>query len=649
MNWFKFKADENNSGFCPVNLEQSASKTSWAFQTQGLFWSSPIVDEKENVYIGSSEGFFYALNREGSLLWKYKIKEGPDSLIDSAGVLLGNKIVIPGGDGYLHCLDKRTGKRLWIFKAHHSSEKNHLEGSCVNSFEGNIAGYNGLIYAGSDNGYLYALNYEGQEQWSFKTGMMVWSAPVFDKKEGWLAFGSLDKHLYLLDSKTGKLLTKKKLDGEVKSSPCFDSANRLLFTATSKGTFYCFKVENNQLELLWKRKIKCEIYSSPSFYESRVVFGASNGWFYCFSFQGKLLWKFKADSAILSSPLISQDKKVIFGTSAGALCCLELDTGHLIWKCQLSNDSLRSNLDSSPALSSSGLIYIASYNGKIYCLSFQRAKELAGFLKERAETGLKIEGDNNLSSLYSPVSFKLEGSDNRISPFSIKLSVEPKLNCRFYTSSDGQYIYLVPLEAWQPDRIYHISLSCRHFKHSGWFYNQFKQFSGHILKEKFEIKTPSLTQNNPIKDKKMLIHSLCLFSCRELNSYIAAALFSQKFIVEMFDFEQGRFKALIYQESSKDKQNRSGTLQGRFSGDHFQIKGDMEISAMGATILLKNLYTAGRFSSKEKNTLLFQAPLLKIKGNKQKFYFPGNVLSQIIDYRLKIIGSLQYQMNPNVE
>jgi len=261
-------------------------------------WGSPIIDDKENIYAGSSNGFFYAIDKNGNIIWKYKIEDSPDGLIDSAACFAGDdKVVIPGGDGFLHCVEKSTGRRLWVFKAYHSDDSEHHKGTHVNSFEGNAVFENGIIYAGSDNGYFYAVDIEGNEKWSFKTGMMIWSAPVFGLENKWMAFGSLDNHIYFVNPESGKLLAKKKLDGAVKSSPCFDPRSSLLFACTSNGAVYCFSIAGLagndvnewtlKISLKWKKKFIGEIYSSPSFHENKLVFGTSRGRLYCLNFHGK--------------------------------------------------------------------------------------------------------------------------------------------------------------------------------------------------------------------------------------------------------------------------------------------------------------------------------------------------------------------------
>lgn len=94
-----------------------------------------------------------------------------------------------------------------------------LKGSVLHIMQGklkvypkNLAGYmfktkwpitsspsisSGIIYFGTVDGYLYALNTDsGEELWKFKTNRKIISSPTI--ANGVIYFGSFDKHLYAL-------------------------------------------------------------------------------------------------------------------------------------------------------------------------------------------------------------------------------------------------------------------------------------------------------------------------------------------------------------------------------------------------------------------------------------------------------------------
>jgi outer membrane protein assembly factor BamB len=67
-------------------------------------------------------------------------------------------------------------------------------------------GYDGTIYTGSDDGYLYAINPDGTSKWLFKAQDAVRSAPTI-ANDGTIYVGSRDCYLYAFDN-DGKLKWK---------------------------------------------------------------------------------------------------------------------------------------------------------------------------------------------------------------------------------------------------------------------------------------------------------------------------------------------------------------------------------------------------------------------------------------------------------
>jgi outer membrane protein assembly factor BamB len=230
--WPTFRNGYLNQGISSVNLRPLRHLSApTASQTKGLIWATPVIDASGVTYFGSADKTLYALEstkhgpnfHSPRLKWSYTLFDRSDSLIDSASAITQDQgmIVIPGGDGFLHAVNLQTGEARWTFEAKGTSSDTHASGTTVNSFEGNVqVGPDGILYAGSDKGYLYAVEpHSGQQKWAFKTRMMIGSSPTIAPNIEWLAFGSGDGHLYLLDPSTGAELDRVKFSGDIKSSP----------------------------------------------------------------------------------------------------------------------------------------------------------------------------------------------------------------------------------------------------------------------------------------------------------------------------------------------------------------------------------------------------------------------------------------------
>ncbi len=77
---------------------------------------------------------------------------------------------------------------------------------------------NGVVYVGSFNGKLYALNAStGTEKWHYITGTAIYSSPAV--ANGVVYVGSNDKNLYALNASTGNLLWSSTAGDAITSSP----------------------------------------------------------------------------------------------------------------------------------------------------------------------------------------------------------------------------------------------------------------------------------------------------------------------------------------------------------------------------------------------------------------------------------------------
>jgi len=80
----------------------------WIYLTVGDVYATPVV-VRDTVYAGDTSGTFYALTREGQLLWQATVK-GPIT----ASALVTNRMVIVGDQlGYVYGLDRWNGRIVW--------------------------------------------------------------------------------------------------------------------------------------------------------------------------------------------------------------------------------------------------------------------------------------------------------------------------------------------------------------------------------------------------------------------------------------------------------------------------------------------------------------------------------------------------------
>jgi outer membrane protein assembly factor BamB len=667
-----------------------SSRVPAAYQTGGLIWGSAVVNPKGDVFVGSADKKVYGLSPTGHLYWSYSIHDRPDALIDSASALASSgMLVVPGGDGYLHAVDSTTGAKLWEFKAYHVDDSTQSSGSSVNSFEGNVQiAPDGTILAGSDNGHLYALDANGHEKWNFQTGMMVWSSPAFHPDGRWLAFGSLDHRLYLLDPKTGKQLFSYDTGSEVKSSPAVDSAGRI-YVGTSGNQLLALSVRptwwgwgGDDLVLDWSFDTKGEVYSSPALYKDKVIFGSLDGNIYAVSTSGNLLWRFPIFASISSSPIVTADGLVVFGARNGKIYVLDAETGVRMFSYRTTDTMVKSNLDASPAVTPDGTIVVGSYDGRIYYLPFEYCwshrsasvcefggnQDLPDFGGDVPSDGtvFRFENENgilspsNTKALYGSSLIRLRIvtfengqfiSNAAVNPVGLSVSAKPHAEGEVMVSSDGKYVNLIPKTFWSPGTTYKIRLRGTYYHQTHWFWDRFKWFFLPEFDAEVTIATDSDGGTAPMaENQSWAVRSMFLYQPQSLETYIPAALDGQAFLYNPFyvDAAKGKYLSVVLPAFPKDtgiipfaEPSRAFSMGGSMRGHSIRAEGKFALAAMGGAAQFDRALFVGRLGDDgtlNRAEFFVLTPCLNLKGNGSSYVFPMALIDATCDSQLRLVG-----------
>jgi outer membrane protein assembly factor BamB len=139
------------------------------------------------AYLGHYDNKLICIDRQKKRIdWEYQDKDNPDAFFSSPAV--GKDCVLIGSrNDYLHCVDRKTGERIWVFKT-----RDDIDSSPV------IAG--GKVVVGSLDGRLYIVDlYSGKELWSYEIGAPLFSCPAVDG--GFIVIGSDDGRIYTFGGK----------------------------------------------------------------------------------------------------------------------------------------------------------------------------------------------------------------------------------------------------------------------------------------------------------------------------------------------------------------------------------------------------------------------------------------------------------------
>lgn len=143
----------------------------------------------------------------------------------------------------------------------------------------------------------------------------------------------------------------------------------------------------DSLTLLWKFKTEAEVKSSPAIEGGRVFVGSSDSQLYALDLRtGEKLWSYKAADAIESSPCVL-DGRVFVGSSDNRLYALDAQTGELKWKYETDGQILGSpNWTRSPDGAKLWVI-VGSYDNRLHCVDAESGQGIWTF-----ETGNYVNG-----------------------------------------------------------------------------------------------------------------------------------------------------------------------------------------------------------------------------------------------------------------
>ena len=157
-------------------------------------------------------------------------------------------------------------------------------------------------------------------RWKFKTSDSIEAAVAI--VDGVVYAGSFDEHLYALDLATGQEKWKVKI-GAIKAAPSYKDGS--IYVGTEDGVFFRLDAANGKAR--WKFDTEAEITSSANFVGDRVLFGASNSILYCLSADGKPLWKFKIEGGPVNGSPTVVGKRTFVGGCDSKLHIIDVDSG----------------------------------------------------------------------------------------------------------------------------------------------------------------------------------------------------------------------------------------------------------------------------------------------------------------------------------
>ncbi len=300
------------------------------------------------------------------VLWTYEMGGEP---IESSAAIANGVVYIGSGNGYLVALDLATGKERWKYKTSQD----------LGIGESSPAVGNGVVYVGDLSGMFHAVDTAtGKARWTFQTNSEIKSSPVAFSEGGVdkVLIGSYDQNLYCLDAKTGKVLWNFKINGPVHATPSL--VNGVAYLTGCDEVFYGVRTSDGK-EV---QHVRSGAYTGASPAISMTptgnmaYFGTFNNDVLAVNMTTKrIVWRYEHPQRhfpFYASAAITPNL-VIVGGRDKMVHALNPKTGKMVWIFQS-----KARVESSAAVSGNR-VYVGSNDGLFYVLDLATGKKLWEF------------------------------------------------------------------------------------------------------------------------------------------------------------------------------------------------------------------------------------------------------------------------------
>lgn len=297
------------------------------------------------------------------LLWKKKTVHG----VVAASAIVGDEVYAPTLNGFLFCLDRKTGEEVWKYRSIDDFDPEKFAPGMVSAPTVTADS----VYVGDEDGFLHALNRAtGKRRWKFQTGAKIpGGAQVVGDK---VIFGSHDSFLYCVGARDGKLLWKFQTMNRINCAPAIvdgftfvagcDEHLRVINIRTQKETqdvnlmsyliaspavvgdvLYVGTYKGKVLAINWKTgkyvweyvppgNREPEFYASAAVTDKYVIVGARDKLLHCIDRRtGRQKWTFPTRAQINSSAVVVGDR-VFFGSDDRNVYAVNIADGKQLWK-----------------------------------------------------------------------------------------------------------------------------------------------------------------------------------------------------------------------------------------------------------------------------------------------------------------------------
>jgi outer membrane protein assembly factor BamB len=337
-----------------------------------------------------------------SLRWRTAIHERglfePRPEECASGVLVSNKLIIGSRSGNVVALDVRDGHQIW---------STPVSGG-VDS-EARYDDVHGLVYLGSDDGLVYAINPDdGAIRWSYKGKGAIERPPELGGDAIYVS--SASDRVVALEPRSGKLLWQYERDSPEGFTIHGHSGPRLhrgmVYSGFSDG--YLVALNAGTGDLVWARSLATaseqyvDVDATPALYGDDLLLASSySGGLYALTVgNGDVRWRLGVEGA---SSVRVIDQRLYFSSPRDGLTALT-PTGDILWRQALADaGDLTTPFGMGPYLlfsgSRAGLFVVEREHGRLLEI-FNPGRGMCA-LPTRGDDGRTVYALANSGSVYA--------------------------------------------------------------------------------------------------------------------------------------------------------------------------------------------------------------------------------------------------------
>jgi outer membrane protein assembly factor BamB len=281
-------------------------------------------------------------------LWTFKTEDA----IESAVAVADGVVYVGSMDEHLYAVELAGGKQKWKLKA--------------GPVKAPPAVANGVVYFGDLDGFFNAVGAaKGDRRWKYEAGSEIGGANFHGAD---VLFACHDENLYCLSSKDGKERWKFKTDGPIYGSPAI--ADGKTFLVGCDSSLHVIDIAKGKEE----RSVDLggQTGATAAVLGQQLYVGTMRNEVQAINWKkGDVTWTFKPrrGQAFFASAAVT-DKLVVVGSRDNRVYALDRAKGTAVW-----NFPTDGRVDSSPVIVGSKVV-VGSLDGKLYVLDLTTGRQL---------------------------------------------------------------------------------------------------------------------------------------------------------------------------------------------------------------------------------------------------------------------------------